>query len=128
MVLVLMLVYAKEPMGYTTVDGKRVYGENFNYGRFGPTEISYESFRRYRDVLKEVPMTAAWLATRFGVPFPDICLSFVDTFQHMTFDELVDVAKLIGLRYVKSRKPSKAEKRALRRSVIRVIDNHESTK
>ena len=37
-----MLVYSKLPMGYTSIDRYRVYGKNFNYGSFGPTEIPYE--------------------------------------------------------------------------------------
>ena len=35
-----MLVYLKNDMSYTVLDGKRVYGKKFAYGSLGPTEVS----------------------------------------------------------------------------------------
>ncbi len=117
-----MLVRTKEPMGYTAIDGKRIYGEGFCYGRFAPTEMSYELFREYRDVLKEVPITTEWLVKRFDTEFPDIILTYENTYENITFDDLISVAKVLGLEYIKSSKPTKSEKRALRRSIISIID------
>lgn len=118
-----MLVRTKEPMGYTTIDGKRVYGEGFSYGRFAPTEITYKLYREYKEVLKEVPITGEWLSERFGGKFPDVSLTYENTYENITFDELIDVARNLGVNYIKSARPTRNEKRALRRTVISIIDS-----
>lgn len=118
-----MLVRTKEPMGYTTICGKRVYGEAFSYGRFAPTEITYDIYRKNKNILKEVPITPQWLSERFGGSFPNTLLTYENTFENITFDDLIQIAQNLGIEYIKSAKPSKSEKRALRRSVISIIDS-----
>jgi hypothetical protein len=119
-----MLVHTREPMGYMSVDGKRVYGESYCYGRFGPTEISHESYRKHRESLTEAPITSEWLTERFGVAFPEVSFTYEKMHEQVSFDTLIVVARLVGIEYVKGRKkPTKAEKRALRRAIIRAIDS-----
>jgi len=120
-----MLVYHAEPMGYTSVDGKRVYGEYFSYGKFGPTEITYEQFRKYRPLLKELPITGAWLSEKFGKNFPECSFTYTQM-RKLSFDKLVEVAKLLGIDYRKPRHPTKTDVRALKTAVIRKIDSASS--
>lgn len=118
-----MLVYTKEPMGYMSIDGKRIYGENFNYGKFGPTEITHEAYLKYKGVLKEAPIVPEWLEKRFGKKFPQVNFVYEDTYENIDFDTVIEIAKTLGINYIKSFKPTRSEKRALRRAIINIIDS-----
>lgn len=119
-----MLVYARQPMGYTSICGKRVYGEYFSYGRFGTTEILHDVFRKYKEILVEAPITSDWLSVRFDTEFPEVSFTYEKMHEQVSFDVLVEVAKGIGIQYIKGgRKPTKIEKRALRRAIIKAIDS-----
>jgi len=116
-----MLVYHTEPMGYTSIDGCRVYGEYFSYGRFGPTEVTYEQFCKYRPILREFPITGQWLSQKFGKKFPECSFKYTEM-RRLDFDKLIEIARLLGIDYRKPRHPTGAEKRALKSAVIKKID------
>ena len=67
-----MLVYHKEPMGYTSIGRYRIYGRHFSYGRFGATEIPLKLYIENKGILKEKPITGAWLSKKFNKKFPTI--------------------------------------------------------
>lgn len=115
-----MLVYHKEPMGYTSIEGQRVYGKCFSYGSFGPTDISRSLFRKNRDILEEFVYTTKWLEEKFNKKFPNISFK-ISEFYKIDFELLVKIAKTIGIEYIKSRKSSDLERRALRRAVLNKI-------
>lgn len=117
-----MLVHHIEPMGYTSVDGKRVYGEYFSYGRFGPTEVTYEQFKRYRPLLREIPITDKWLSDKFNKQFPQCSFKYTEM-RKLDFDKMVEIAILLGIDYRKPRYPDKKDVRALKNAVIRKIDS-----
>ena len=112
-----MLVYHKEPMGYTTIDGKRVYGKFFNYGNFGPTDLPRSVFRKHKDELEEVEYDEKILEKKFGVAFPRVTFKISELWK-LDFNKLIDIARLIGIKYIPSRSPTDSERRALRKSVI----------
>jgi len=118
-----MLVYLKEPMGYTTVGKYRVYGRYFDYGRYGPTDIPISLYRENRDVLEDATYTPEIVKEMFSVDIPAV--SFRISMMHLVdFDILVEIACAFGIDYhVGRNKPSTSEKMALRRSVIARLTN-----
>ncbi|MHA2063189.1 MAG: hypothetical protein ACXABY_02290 [Candidatus Thorarchaeota archaeon] len=108
-------------MGYTTVEGRRVYGKFFNYGRFGPAEMPYKTFKKNRELLEEVNITGSWLENRFGGKFPQINFKLTEMWK-VEFGLLVQIANCMGIEYKKSRHPNDTEKRALRKAILRRID------
>ncbi len=113
-----MLVYAKVPMGYTSIGNQRVYGKFFSYGKFGPTDIPYELFLTHQEQLEEVGYTKDILEEEFGGKFPTISFK-LSKLKLIPFENLVEIARSLGIDYHKGRqKPSLQHKRALRRSVL----------
>ena len=117
-----MLAYTKEPMGYTSIDGKRIYGENFNFGRFGPTEITYKTYLKNKEILKECPITSEWLSKKLNRPFPDMQFTLTNLRNELDNDKIIELARLLGIEYKKN-KISSLELRSLRKSIIYTIDN-----
>lgn len=117
-----MLVYHIDSMGYTSIEGRRIYGRFFNYGRFGPTEISYDVFRKNRALLEEEYITDEWLNKRFGANFPSVNLKLTEMWK-IDFKLLIRIANLLGIKYTKPRHPTITEKNALRRAIFRTIDD-----
>ncbi len=118
-----MLVFARQSMGYTSVAGKRVYGEYYSRGSFGHTEITHEDFRKNKNILIEAPITSEWLRDRFDIEFPEVSFTYGKMHEQVEFDTLIEVAGLLGIKFIKGRKSvTKSEKRSLRRAIIRVID------
>ena len=113
-----MLVYLKNPMGYTTIDGKRVYGKKFAYGTFGPTDISIDAYEKYKDILEDAEYTKEWLENKYKANFPDIKFT-INTIKNLDYKNLALLAKLVGVKYHKGvkRKITRAEKNALVRSI-----------
>lgn len=117
-----MLVYAKEPMGYLTIGPYRIYGKYFAYGRFGSTDIPRSVFKQHKSVLEEVEYTSEWFKNKFDTAFPDFSFKISEMWK-LDFDVLIEVAKIIGIKYIKPKHPSDIEKRALRKSVRNIISN-----
>lgn len=113
-----MLVYLKNPMAYTSIDGKRVYGRKYAYGSMGPTNVSRESFKKYREILEETEYTKSYLDEKFNGNFPDVSFK-VSEISKLDFLTLVKVAKSLGIKYHRRRvSPTNKEVLALRRAVI----------
>jgi hypothetical protein len=108
-------------MGYTSVEGRRVYGEFYSYGRFGPTEITYEEFRQHRSILSEIPITGEWLSKKFGKSFPSCSFKYTEM-RKLDFGKLIEIAILLGIDYRKPRHPTEKDRRALKKAVIGKID------
>lgn len=116
-----MLVYTKNPLGYTTINGKRVYGEYYAHGSFGPTNLSLDVVNIHRDVLREVPVTKEWLDEKTGEDFPDVSF-YRDTLKRMDFSVCVEIAQKLGIPYKSSRNPTRAQKRTLFQNIIKRVD------
>lgn len=113
-----MLVYARVPMGYTSIGNKRVYGKFFSYGRFGPTDIPYELFLKHQEQLEEVEYTRDILEEKFGGTFPATSFK-LSKLKLIPFENLVEIARALGIDYRTNRQtPSLQHKRALMRSVL----------
>jgi hypothetical protein len=113
-----MLVRLKEPMGYSTIEGHRVYGKCYAYGSFGPTNIPKKVYSKYRDVLEEVRVTGKWLSEKTGKEFPNV--SFIITrMSHLDLETIIEIGQLLGVKYIPTRKPNKA---ALSRAVVKKIE------
>lgn len=116
-----MLVYHKEPMGYTSIGDKRIYGEYFNYGRFGPTDIPRSVFRKNKELLEEAEYNGEILGKMFGAEFPTVKFKLSE-FWRVDFEVLIEIAKALGIKYLKNRKAlTNIERRALRRGVLSKI-------
>ena len=117
-----MLVYLKEPMGVSSIQGTRVYGRCYSYGSFGPTIVPREVFYKNRDILEEAPITSQWIKEKTGLEAPGQVNFLTTEFSKLDFDQTVDVARALGINYIKSAKPTLEEKKALRRSIINRIE------
>lgn len=117
-----MLVYLKNPMSYTSIDGKRVYGEKYAYGSMGPTSISIESYVKHKDILKETSYTKDWLDMRFNKDFPNISFK-ISEINKLDYTTLSKIANLIGLKHHKGKqKPPRGQLIVLRKLVADILD------
>lgn len=113
-----MLVYLKEPMGYTVLDGFRVYGRNYAFGTIGPVNLPYDVYGKNKDILVEAKYTKDWLERKYGKQFPDISFTSKDL-DTLDFNIMSEVANLIGIKHHRGRgKPTDTERRALKRSIL----------
>lgn len=120
MVPPIVLVYLKEPMGCSTVNGRRVYGEFYALGSFGPTNVPRKMFLENKSILEEIELTQKWLFEKTGKSFPT---GFKTSSLHLLdFNLVIEIAELLGIEYIKSKKPSSIEKSSLRRSISKLID------
>lgn len=117
-----MLVYHIRPMGYTEIEGRRIYGKYFSYGSFGPTDVPRSFYKKHKDKLEEAEYTTVWLEEKFNMKFPDVRFKITEMYK-LDFNKLVEVAQKIGIDYIPGRKPTDSQKRALRRSVISHISD-----
>ena len=107
-------------MGCSTIKGRRVYGRFYAFGSFGPANISRKTFLEYKSVLEEIEISQKWLLKKTGEKFP---VAFKTSELHLIdFDVVIDIAKLLGIEYIKSRRPSSTEQAALRRAIIGKVD------
>ncbi len=116
-----MLAYLKEPMGCSTVDGYRVYGKFYDFGSFGPTNIPRRVYSKYRTVLEEAEITRRWLSEAFDCEFPDVTFKATQMIE-LDFDLVVEIARCMDVSYIQSAKPTATEKRALRETIKRRIE------
>lgn len=115
-----MLVYLKEPMASTEIDGKRIYGKSYSFGTFGPTELSVEQYKKYRDILIDAEYSSKWIKNKFGTDSK--AFKFSDL-KEMPLEELTKFArKSLGLRYHETRTASNiVEKNALLRYIMHAL-------
>jgi hypothetical protein len=119
-----MLVYLKEPMGYTQLDEYRVYGRRFAYGSFGSVDLPIDLYKKHRDILEDARYTKKWLENKFDKEFPNMSFTIGDLYR-MDFKSMVKLAKLVGVKYVGSGKktPTTKERHALRKSIITFLNS-----
>ena len=117
----IVLVYLKESMGCSTINGHRVYGRFYAYGSFGPTSLSRKVFLKHKEILEEAEISKEWLRSKTGKEFPT---GFkISELYNFDFDTTINIAKLLGINYIKSKKPTSAEQSALRKSIMNKIDS-----
>ncbi len=110
-------------MGYSKIEEHNVYGEFFNYGRFGPVDIPRKLYSENKGILKEAKYTKEWLENRFDKEFPDIKFT-ISTLKNIPFNKIVMLAKAFGINYISSsRRASVREKFWLRKSIISHLTN-----
>lgn len=108
-------------MGCSTIEGRRVYGRFYAYGSFGPVSIPRKLFLKHKEILEEVVISKRWLKEKTGKDFPvEFKTSELYTFD---FDTTINIAKLLGIEYIRSRKPTSKEQAALRKAIITKIDS-----
>lgn len=109
-------------MAHTLIDGKRVYGRRYAYGSMGPTNISINSYKLYKNILEEAEYTKSWLDNKYNKNFPDISFK-LSKINKIDYSTLVKVANLIGIKYYKSHiKPTRGQLIVLRRSVATILN------
>lgn len=113
-----MLVRLKEPMGYSTIEGHRVYGKCYSYGSFGPTSIPKKVYFKYRDILEEVEITGKWLSEKTGKQFPSVKF-FITRMSTLNLETTIEIATLLGIKFIKTKEPNQA---ALSRAVVKRIE------
>ncbi len=107
-------------MGSSTINGRGVYGRFYALGSFGPTNVTRKTFLKHKNILEEIEITKEWLLKKTGKCFP---VGFKTGELHfLDFDVTIDIARLLGVEYIKSRKPSSTEQAALRRAIIGKVD------
>lgn len=108
-------------MGSSNIDGYRIYGECYSYGRFGFTDIPKDIYLENKEILKEAKYTRRWLENKFGVEFPDISFTF-STMKNLPFNKTIELAKCLGINYIGSSIKSRPhERRALRVAIIKIL-------
>lgn len=121
---VLVLVYLKEEMGYTQIEGYRVYGKKYAYGSFGPVDLPADLYKKNKAILEDAKYTREWLEEKFNKKFPAIAFT-VDDLYKMKFSAMVEIAKLMGIKYagVTGKNPTVRERHALRKSIISFLNS-----
>lgn len=115
-----MLVYLKQPMYHTTIDGYRVYGRKYAYGSFGATNIPINVYKQNIDILEEASYHWKWLEEKFVKEFPKISLDMSNIY-YLDIKVLIKIAHLIGIKYIKPRHVTIEQKKTLCRIIRKVI-------
>ena len=115
-----MLVYLKTPMGYTQLGPYRIYGRKYAYGSFGSTDIPKGLYEENKNILEEAEYTGDWLSDRFDKYFPNIKFKLSELYR-INNESLYEIAEGVGIKYLRKKKLSVAEKRALCRSISNMI-------
>lgn len=118
-----MLVFLKEPMAYTTIDGYRIYGRKYSYGSFGSTDIPFDTYKKHRSIFEDAEYTEEWLESKFNKKFPPISFT-IKELSKMGFTRIISIARLMGINYIwdGKRKPTVSERHAIRKSIISFLN------
>jgi len=108
-------------MGYSSIHGRRIYGECYSYGKFGATAIPRNVYFANRDKLKEAEITGDWLAAKTGCEFPSVSFKTTELGK-LDFDVIIKIARGLGIRYIRNRKITTEEKKALNRAIVHFIE------
>lgn len=119
-----MLVYFKEPMSYTIIEGYRVYGRKYAFGSFGSTDLPSNIYKENKSALEDAEYTSQWLERKFKRTFPPICFT-INGLYEMEDDRLIQLANLVGVKcvYSKTQQLTIKQRHALRKSIIYFL-NH----
>lgn len=117
-----MLVYLKQPMGYTSIDGKRIYGRHFCHGKFGPTDIPRKLYKKNIDILEEVEYNKEILEEYFPGVFPNISFKISKLYK-LSNDEIVELAHALGIDFIynRNKKMPTIVRRGLSKAVVRAL-------
>ncbi len=119
-----MLVYLKEPMGYSEIAGQRIYGSKYARGTFGPRDIPWDLYQKNKEILAHAEYTDDWLSKKFSKQFPSISFT-VDTLKDLDDSTLAELARLLGVRYINKaygRAMDLKERNAIIRSIILALN------
>lgn len=108
-------------MGYSTIGGRRVYGEFFSYGSFGPTAIPRGLYFENKDHLVEAEVTGEWLKSATGCDFPSVSFKTTEL-RKLDLDTLLLVARGLGIKYIRKKVLTTEEKKALNRAIVHFIE------
>lgn len=113
-----MLVYLKESMGYSDIDGRRIYGEYFARGAFGPTVVSRSFYYKNSNRLVEATIDSRWIKEKTG---GTISFRFKSReINELSWDRMIELAKAIGIDYIGGR--SNEERKGLKRAIINTLE------
>jgi len=115
-----MLVYLKSPMGYTQIGPYRIYGRKFAYGIFGSTDIPRTIYSENQNILDEADYTKEWLEEKFNIEFPNVSFK-LSKLHNLTNKQLIDIARGVGIKYIKNDKLNRKEKYAICRSIYNIL-------
>jgi hypothetical protein len=115
-----MLVYLKEPMGYTSIGPYRIYGKRFSNGAFGASIVPKELFQEHKDILEEAEYTKDWLEEKFGRTFPDISFR-ISELSKLEMPELIGIAHGLGIDFKKKKSYTLQDKNGLKRSITNML-------
>lgn len=116
-----MLVYCKNPMGYTSIDGKRIYGRYFARGSMPPTQLNYSSYYKNRGALESSPYTKEWLEKEYGSFFPNVSFIGQRDLSLMAFQTLVQIVRAMGVDYRDTKGKWEDEKAGLIETILRLL-------
>lgn len=94
-----MLVYLKQPMGYTEIEGKRIYGKFYNYGRMGPTKASKEFYWRNKEYLIPVFWDSDTITKVIGRQCPAITPFTYSNMSELTEEEIKSLCAYFSIDY-----------------------------
>jgi hypothetical protein len=119
-----MLVYLKEPMGYTQIDNYRIYGRKYAYGSFGAVDLPAKLYKKHKNILENAKYTKEWLEEKFNKTFPKMSFT-IDDLYRMEFSAMLKIARLVGIDYIwaSKKKPTIKERHALRKSIIAFLNS-----
>ncbi len=114
-----MLVYLKEPMAYTSLEGFRVYGKQYCRGKFGPVDLPREVYELHKDKLEDAEYTSRWLTKKFGKVYQGKPFR-VSNLRDLDFDTLISIALFLDIKYARDGRvePSIKEKNAIIKSIL----------
>ena len=110
-------------MGYTEIDGYRIYGRKYSYGSFGSTDLPVAIYKKNKNILEDAKYTKDWLEVKFNKTFPRIAFTIDDLYK-MDFIAMVAIARLVGVKYAGGirKKPTIKERHAVRKSIIAFLN------
>ena len=77
-------------------------------------------YKERKDILEEAEYTKDWLDNKFGVEFPNISFKPSRLYK-IDMDILAQIAKGVGIKFLRKRKTTVQEKRALCRAIQKAI-------
>jgi hypothetical protein len=116
-----MLVYCRNPLGYTTIDGKRIYGRRFARGSMPPVNLSSIPYWHSRAGLEAVPYTKTWLDAQYGTDFPNVSFVGGRDLMELPCPILIQIVRALGVQYRNTKNSFEDEKPGLVETIVRLL-------
>lgn len=116
-----MLVYCKDYLGYSSINGKLVYGRGYNRGRFGPTEISYAEYLQNANSIEKIPYTKQYLDKKHKKNFPHAEFYTWHDLKKYGLEILTDFATLLDIDWKNRRSLSESDIEGLAQAIYRKL-------